>query len=101
MNDSVRIRSGALNGRAEMPRLKYAETINGEKHGAEIGFNTEEKAIYTGTDSGNVKVGDSAWEERIKTCESQITAINARIDELNVSIAEIIARLDALTTPSE
>lgn len=81
MNDSVRIRSGALNGRAEMPRLKYAETINGEKHGAEIGFNTEEKAIYIGTESGNVKVGDSAWEERIKVLEAKIAELTEGEDE--------------------
>lgn len=75
MNDSIRIRSGKLNGRAEMPRLKPMETINGKVYGAEIGFNAEENAIYIGTGNGNVKVGDSAWEERIKVLEAKIAEL--------------------------
>ena len=87
MADKIKIKAG--NG--EVPKLDDKE----------IAYRKDKKAIYIGTQDGNVKVGDAGWEQRIEVCEAQISDINARIDEMNVSIAEIIARLDALTTPSE
>ncbi len=86
---------------ADKIKLKAGEGATPKLENREPAYNKTEKSLYIGTESGNEKVGDAGWEQRIKTCESQITATNARIDELNVSIAEIIARLDALTTPSE
>ena len=87
MDDSVRIRSGTLNGRTEMPRLRYAETTSdGKKLGSEIAFQTEEKALYIGTNEGNVRLCGA----------NDVSEINARIEALSKRIDEIIVRLEAL-----
>lgn len=84
MDDSIRIRSGTLNGRTAMPKLKHAEIINGEKRGSEIGFQEDEKALYIGTSGGNVRL-----------CGAN------DISELRQLIDDIITRLEALEEPSE
>lgn len=84
MDDTIRIRSGALNGRNEMPKLKYAEVVNGEQKGSELGFNTDEIALYIGTKNGNVRL-----------CGAN------DITELRQLIDDIITRLEELEEPSE
>lgn len=88
MDDGIRIRSGDLNGRTEMPRLRHSEIrADGKKIGSELGFHEGENALYVGTKKGNVRLcgaGDTA-------------ALSARIDALSKLIEEITARLDALT----
>ena len=79
MDDSVRIKSGALGDREEMPKLKFAETINGRKYGSELGFRTDTEELYVGTPEGNKKIGDAGWEARIKSLETQIQDIMARL----------------------
>ena len=79
MADLVRIKTGALGSRAEMPKLQY----DSEK-GSELGFRTDEEALYIGTQNGNVRL-----------CGSKDMA------EINSAIQNIIARLEALETPSE
>ena len=90
MADTIRIRSGALNGRNEMPKLRYAEVVNGEQKGSEIGFNTDEIALYIGTKNGNVRLCGA----------NDITELNAKIEALGIRIDDITARLEALE-PSE
>ena len=80
--DEVRIRSGALNGRTEMPKLKPPEIIDGEKHGAEIGYQEEEKALYVGTKDGNVRLCGLSDAEKLAELSAKIEEITARLDEL-------------------
>lgn len=87
MADSIRVRSGALGDRETMPRLKAPETVNGEKHGAEVGFNEDENALYIGTKDGNVRL--CGVEDAVK------------LAEISAKIEEILIRLEALETPSE
>lgn len=79
MADSVKIKSGELGNRSEMPKLAYDET-----NGSELGFRTDEKALYIGTQGGNVRLCGAG----------DIAAIREYIDGL---VADINARLDALT----
>jgi hypothetical protein len=91
MDDTIRIRSGALNGRNEMPKLKYAEVVNGEQKGSELGFKTDEIALYIGTKNGNVRLCGA----------NDITELTALIGGINARIDDIITRLEALEEPSE
>jgi hypothetical protein len=77
MADSITIKSGALGDRDTMPRLSVDE----------LGFRTDEKALYIGTKDGNVRL--CGVEDAVKLAE-----ISAKIDE-------ILIRLGALETPSE
>lgn len=54
MKDPIQIRAGKLDGRKEMPRLADYE----------IAYQMEEKAMYIGTPTGNVKLGGITEEER-------------------------------------
>lgn len=81
MDDLVRIRSGDLGERAEMPTLRHAEVIDDKQVGSELGFRTDTNELYIGTKNGNVKIGDAKWEERIKTLEETIS----RLEELHPS----------------
>ena len=84
MNDKFHIRTGALNGRAEMPALSYDK-----EKGSELGYRTDEEALYIGTSSGNKRlcgVGDLA-------------ELNAKIEALSKRIDEITAQPEE--TPSE
>lgn len=92
MNDLVRIRSGALGDRAEMPKLRYDSEL-----GSEIAYRTDKKELYIGSSGGNVRLCGAGDTSEIN---AKINAITAKIDEINGNITNIIARLDALT-PSE
>lgn len=74
MADSIMIKSGALGEREEMPVLKVDE----------LGYRTDEKALYIGTTGGNVRLCG----------KDDIGKINALIDG-------IITRLESLEQPSE
>lgn len=83
MADSVKIKSGALGDRSQMPKLAYDET-----NGSELGFRTDEKALYIGTKEGNVRLCGAG----------DIAAIREYIDGL---VAGINTRIDTLTAPNE
>ena len=86
MAGKFKVRSGALGSRKEMPKLDIDE----------LGYRTDEKALYIGTESGNERlcgVGDAG--------NIDIGAINAEISQIKNDITSIIARLDALEKPSE
>ena len=116
MDDLIAIKSGALGTRTEMPKLNKDE----------LGFRTDAKELHIGTEGGNVRLcgaGDLAEAKAyadgkiagvnalINTINTEITNIkatasgsNAKITEIEGTLAEIIARLDALEqpeTPSE
>lgn len=78
MADLITIKSGALGSRTEMPKLSVDE----------LGYCTDEEALYIGTDAGN---------KRLCGVKDKVSII-AQIDALSARIDEIIARLDA---PSE
>lgn len=88
MADIVHIKSGALGGRATMPDLQYDK-----EKGSEIGYQTEEKALYVGTENGNVRLCGASDFARIKSLETTIST-------LETQIADITARLEELK-PSE
>jgi hypothetical protein len=72
MNDTIKIRSGVLEGRQQMPTLNENE----------LGFQIDEEALYIGAKNKNVKVGDSNWETRIAQLESLVTNIITRLEAL-------------------
>lgn len=74
MADSIMIKSGALGEREEMPELKVNE----------LGYRTDEDALYIGTKGGNVRLCG----------KDDIERINALMDG-------IITRLESLEQPSE
>ena len=91
MDDLIRIRSGDLNGRSEMPSLKHAEVIDGKKRGTEIGYHEAEKALYAGTPDGNLRL-----------CGAEdVALINAEIGKVLTEISYIQSRLEKLEKPSE
>ena len=85
MDDLVRIRSGDLGERAEMPTLRQAEVIDGKQVGSELGFRTDNNELYIGTKDGNVKIGDAKWEDQIKALEEQVGNIISRLEVLSPS----------------
>lgn len=74
MADTIKIKSGALGDRTVMPKLVENE----------LGYQTNEKALYIGTSSGNVRLCGA----------DDISDLNKRIDD-------IIARLEALEPDEE
>jgi len=78
MADLITIKSGALGDRETMPIL----SVN------ELGYRTDEKALYIGTANGN---------ERLCGV-NDVAEKNAKIAELQGRIDAITARLDAMTT---
>ena len=70
MADSITIKSGSLGSRDEMPKL----TAN------ELGYRTDEKALYIGTTGGNVKLCDANFTKAY--VDGLIATINARLDAL-------------------
>ena len=79
MADSIIIKCGALGNRSAMPTLAVGE----------LGYRTDEKALYIGTKEGNVRLvgGDGA---------SDISTLLADVSALKSQIADITARLDAI-----
>ena len=94
MTDTIYIKSGELGDRKEMPALKY----DSEK-GSEVAYQTEEEALYIGTQDGNKRlcgakdIGDI--NTRLNAINASISSINAQIKDIDSQIAEIISRLDA------
>lgn len=74
MADLITIKSGAMGGRSSMPKLAVDE----------LGYLTDEKALYIGTESGNVR----------------LCGVND-ISELNTRLDDIITRLEALESKEE
>lgn len=73
MADKITIKSGALGGRTAMPNLNTDE----------LGYRTDEKALYIGTENGNVKLCDAEMEQRLKAyIDGLVQTINTRIDGL-------------------
>ena len=81
MADTITIKSGALGGRVSMPKLGDDE----------LGYHTDEKALYIGTESGNERLCGA----------NDVSELNAKIEALGKRIDDITARLDALENPSE
>ena len=101
MSDLIRIKGGS----GAVPELQSRE----------LGYKQDEKALYIGTESGNAKlcaVGDAdkingntakitALENALKTLTEQTIPLLATTDHINGLVAEINARLDALTKTDE
>lgn len=79
MSDKIYTKSGALDGRTEMPQLAYDK-----EKGSELGYRTDTKELFIGSSDGNVRLCGAG----------DVEALNKRIDE-------ITARLDALLAPAE
>lgn len=59
MSDLITIKSGALGDREEMPSLAIGE----------LGYRTDEKALYIGTTEGNVKLCEAGLIDRVAALE--------------------------------
>jgi hypothetical protein len=85
MADLIKIKGGS----GEVPKLQERE----------LAYSKDNKSLYIGTEGGNEKVGDVAWEQRIANLEGMAGisgepfATEAYVDAL---IAEINARLEKL-----
>lgn len=90
-----------------MPNLNYGSDENNA--GSELGYRTDTKELYVGTKDGNVRLcgaGDLAEAKSYadgKTAgvNGLISANSNKIAEIEKTLGEILARLDALATPSE
>lgn len=67
---------------ADLIRLKGGSGTVPTLQDREIAFSKDEKSLYIGTNDKNVKVGDEAWEKRIKALEDIAATINSRLDAL-------------------
>lgn len=94
MNDLILIKSGSLGGRDAMPKLNEGE----------LGYRTDNKEFYIGADGKNVRLcgaGDlNEINAKIASVNALISTNNGKIAEIEKTLGEILARLDALT-PSE
>lgn len=86
LDDNIHIKTGALNGRTEMPALSYDKD-----KGSELGYRSDEEALYIGTSSGNKRLCGV----------KDVGELSAKIEALNTQIRAITARLDALEKPDE
>lgn len=85
MADLIKIKSGAKGNREKMPKLEVGE----------LGYATDEKALYIGTASGNVRLCGADDYNAIMT---EINGIKAEITQIKADITEIQALLNK---PSE
>lgn len=74
MGDLILVKSGALGDRSVMPALQTDE----------LGYRTDKKELYIGTESGNVRLCGA----------DDVTELLAKIENITV-------RLDVLEKPSE
>jgi hypothetical protein len=92
MAGKFKVRSGALGSREEMPKLDIDE----------LGYRTDEKALYIGTEAKNERL---CGVEDIPNINDRLNRVEADIvrelNQVDANIASIIARLDALEKPSE
>ena len=63
MADKIKIKGGT----GSVPALQDRE----------LAYSKDEKTLYIGTTSGNVKVSDANWEARIQALEAKIQALEA------------------------
>ena len=75
MANVMRIKYGELGNRSEMPKLQFEKD-----KGCELGYRTDEKALYIGTANGNVRLCGADDIEEL--CQA-INNINARLDALS------------------
>ena len=59
MSDLIKIKCGALGSREKMPTLAAGE----------LGYSTDEKALYIGTADGNVKLCEAGLIDRVAKLE--------------------------------
>jgi len=78
MDDAIYIRSGAKGDREKMPTLRYNKEL-----GSEMGYCSDEKALYIGTSNGNERlcgVGDfSALYAMVGSLQAQLDEIKAQL----------------------
>lgn len=84
----IKIKSGALGNRAEMPKLAEDE----------LGYRKDTKELYIGASGANVRLCGAGDEERIKALENKPEYYSkTEVDDI---ISGIVARLETLE-PSE
>ena len=86
MSDSINIKCGALGNRAEMPKLAYDK-----EKGCELGYRTDEMALYIGTVNGNARLCGA----------NDVSTLTTEINNLKNAINDILARLGELENPTE
>lgn len=95
MNDTIRIKSGAIGNRNAMPSLNVDE----------LGYRKDEKALYIGIGEKNERLcGANDVTEintKINNIITEINDIKTAMNEINGVMANINTRLDALENPSE
>lgn len=67
----------------------------------ELGYKKDEKALYIGTGSENVRLCGKEDVERVNTLITSINGLQETLATINTKIEDITARLVALETPSE
>lgn len=78
MDDGIYIKSGAKGNREKMPTLRYDREL-----GCEMGYCSDEKALYIGTSNGNERlcgVGDYlALYAMVESLQAQLDEIKAQV----------------------
>lgn len=74
---------------ADLIKIKGGNGSTPKLQDREPAYNKDERALYIGTEDGNVKVGDAGWEQRINDLRAYVdglvSGINARLDALEKS----------------
>lgn len=87
MSDSIRIRSGDLDGRKEMPTLLHAEVRDGKKLGSEIAFRTDTQELYIGTEDGNLRLCGADDLSMIKELQATLLSLSDTIQDITARLA--------------
>ena len=59
----------------------------------ELGYSRDEKALYIGTEDGNVRLGGSGDIVKVNALTARVTAIEGNLTEADEKITDIEARL--------
>ena len=115
---------------ADLIKIKGGNGNVPELQDKELGYRKDEKALYIGTDNGNMRLCGAndkaelktyidayieannaknnetdqliiAINNQIATLENSVATITAKVADLEEAVANINSRLDAMTTPDE
>lgn len=88
MADLIAIKSGALGDRSTMPNLNKDE----------LGFRTDEKALYIGTDNGNVRLCGAEDLVKLNNLSTTVGAISATVNGQSTTISTLNSKINEQST---
>ena len=88
MADLIAIKSGALSDRSTMPKLNNDE----------LGYRTDEKALYIGTDNGNVRLCGAEDLVKLNNLSTAVGTISATVNGINTTITTLNSKINEQST---